>query len=821
MRTLFQDLKYGLRIHVKTWGLTAIAVLTLALGIAACTSVFSVVDAILLRPLPYSDSEKIVIPWRLVQKGVDLGYDKIPWGPNEFQLFLQESKSFQDLGAFKSQPFTLTGVEEPKLLDGLKVSAGFFSVLGVSPELGRTFTPEEDQPGHEHEVILGYDLWHDQLGASKHVLGLPLELNGEAYTIVGIMPPGFAFPRANEMPANFEIPRQAQLWVPLAIPPGGEPADTAELSVMGRLKPGIDISQAQSEWDVFSRRLDSELPRSKGWFNARVTLLNAQVVGDTRLPLLLMLGAVGVVLLIACCNVASLLLTRSLVRRREFTVRAALGAGHRRLFRQVLTESLVLALGGGVVGVLLGEAGIYMVKAFGPANIPRLQEASLNPTVCLFAFGITMVAGIFFGLVPALGAIRKNLVESLKEGGQRTGGNSAGPILRKVLIVSQVALALVLVIASGLVIKTFVRLLSVETGFNAGHVLTFEVSLLNTKYTDNDSIVTLYDKLLDQVRTVSGVSSVGITAVVPMGGGTDSTKIRLLDRPNVDDKEQPYVSYTISSPGYFSAVGTPLLRGREFLDSDRGESLPVTVINSAMAKKFWPGEEPIGKQIGLGSLKFAPMTIIGIVADVKHTSLREDPGPEMYVPYTQKPWPSMLRMQVAVRTLADPTSVTGSVRAAIHMVDADLPMAKVATLTTLADNSMAQPRFAMLVLGSGGILALLLASIGMYGVISHLVAQRTQEIGIRMALGAQRRAVFSMVIGQGLRLAGLGVVIGLLVALWLTQLMNAYLFGVRSTDPFVYGAAISVLLLSVALTACYVPARRATRVDPMIALRDQ
>lgn len=821
MRTLFQDLKYGLRIHIKTWGLTAIAVLTLALGIAACTSVFSVVDAILVRPLPYSDSEKIAIPWRLVRNGVEAGYDKAPWGPNEFQLFLQESKSFQDLGAFKSQPFTLTGIDEPKLLDGVKVSAGFFSVLGVSPELGRTFTPEEDQPGHEHEVILGYDLWHDQLGASKHVLGLPLELNGEAYTIVGIMPPGFTFPHANEMPPNFEIPRQAQLWVPLALPTGGDPGNPADLSVMGRLKPGIDITQAQSEWDVFSRRLDQEQPRYKGWFNARVTLLNAQVVGDTRLPLLLMLGAVGVVLLIACCNVASLLLTRSLVRKREFTVRAALGAGHRRLFRQVLTESLVLALAGGAVGVLLGQAGISMVKAFGPANIPRLQEASLNPTVCLFAFGITMVAGIFFGLVPALGAVRKNLVESLKEGGQRTGGNAAGPILRKVLIVSQVAMALVLVIASGLVVKTFVRLLSVDTGFNAGHVLTFEVSLLNTKYTDNDSIVTLYDKLLEQVRTVSGVSSVGIAEVVPMGGGTGGTTIRLLDRPNLDEKERPFVSYTISSPGYFSAVGTPLLRGRDFLESDRGESLPVTVISSSMAKKFWPGEDPIGKQIGLGSLKYAPMTIIGIVADVKHMSPRDDSGPEMYVPYTQKPWPSMLRMQVAVRTLADPTSVTGSVRGAIHAVDSDLPMAKVATLTTLADNSMAQPRFAMLVLGAGGILALLLASIGMYGVISHLVAQRTQEIGIRMALGAQRRAVFSMVIGQGLRLAGLGVVIGLLVALWLTQLMNAYLFGVRSTDPFVYGAAISVLLLSVALTACYVPARRATRVDPMIALRDQ
>jgi putative ABC transport system permease protein len=821
MHSLLQDLKYGLRIHLKTLGLTTLAVLTLALGIGASTSVFGVVDAILLRPLPYSEAEKIAIPWRLVRQGLDLGYDKIPWGARDFRLFLQESKTFQDLGAFQSQSFTLTGVDEPMLLEGLRASAGFFSVLGVSPVMGRTFAPEEDQPGHEHEVILSYDLWRDQFGASEHLLGLPLALNGESYTIIGVMPAGFAFPRANEMPGSFEFPREAQLWVPLALPAASAPGEPDALAVIGRLKPGVSIEEAQGEMDVFAKREDSEYPKAKGWFNSHVTLLNEQVVGNTRIPLLLMLGAVGAVLLVACSNVASLLLTRSLVRRREFTVRAALGAGHRRLVRQVLTESLLLALAGGVVGIGLGEAGIYMVKVFGPANIPRLQEATLDPVVFAFALGITLFTGILFGLAPAVGAIRKNLSESLKEGSQRSGGSPAGPRIRKALIISQVALALVLVIASGLVTKTFFRLLSVETGFNAGHVLTFEVSLLDSKYKDNDHIVAVYDKLLHQLQSVSGVKSVGIVEAVPMAGSPDTTGILIPGRPTVDKKDSPVVSYTIASPGYFSAVGTPLLRGRDFLEADKSDSVPVTVINNAMARKFWPGEEPIGKQVGIDNSKNPPMTIIGIVADVKHLSFREDPGPQMYVPYTQKPWPSMQRMQVAVRTFADPTSVTGGVRTAIHSVDPDLPMAKVATLTTLADNSMAQPRFAMLLLASFGTLALVLASIGMYGVLSYSVSQRTQEIGVRMALGAQRRDIFRMVIGQGARLAGIGVLSGLFAALLLTQLMQGFLYGVKPIDPIIYGAAISLLLVSVAVVACYVPARRATRVDPMIALRDE
>lgn len=826
MRTLLQDLKYGLRVHAKTKGLTFIAVLTLALGIGACTAVFGVVDAILLRPLPYSDSEKIVIPWRLVPNGVQLGYDKIPWGARDFRLFLQESKTFQDLGAFKSQSYTLTGIEDPVLLDGMQASAGFFSVLGVSPALGRTFTAEEDQAGHGNVVILSYDLWQTHYAGSERILGKPMELNGEAYTIVGVMPQGFAFPHANEMPGSFEFPREAQLWVPLALPATSAPGDPDELAVFGRLKSGVSIEDAQAEMDVFAKREDREYPKAKGWFNSRVTPLDIQVVGDTRVPLLLLLGAVGAVLLIACSNVASLLLTRSLVRRREFTVRAALGAGHRRLVRQVLTESLLLAIVAGIVGVGLGEAGIILVKIFGPANIPRLQGASLDLTVFLFAFAVTIATGILFGLAPAVSAIRKNLAESLKEGGQRSGGSPTGPRIRKFLIISQVALALVLVIAAGLVTKTFYRLLSVEGGFNAGQVLTFEVSLLNTKYTDDTKIVNLYDKLLHELQTVPSVKAVGIVEVVPMGGAPESTVIRIPDRPTVNEKEKPYASYTIASPGYFSAVGTSLLRGRDFLESDRAESLPVTIINNAMAKKFWPDGDALGKQVGLGSLRYPPMVIVGIVADVKHISFREETGPEMYVPYTQKPWPSMLRMQVAVRTLADPTTVTESVRSAVRSVDPDLPMAKVATLTTLADDSMAQPRFAMLLFGSLGILALVLASVGMYGVISYSVAQRTQEFGIRMAMGAQRRDIFKMVLGQGGRLAGAGVMIGLLMiallmVLGATQLMAGYLFGVHLLDPFIYGMAISALLISVALVACYVPARRATRVDPMVALREE
>ena len=820
MVTLLQDLKYGLRTLTKSRGFTIVAVITLALGIGASTAVFSLVNAILLKPLPYPNSERIVIPWRLAPAGLNLGYEEIPWDLREFHVLRRELKAFQHLGAFKSDSFNLTGSGDPLRLEGIRASAGFFPALGLAPQIGRFFTSAEDQPGHEHEVILTDQLWRDRFSSDPAILGRAVELNGSPYTVVGVMPPGFAFPRSTEMPGSFTFPRETQLWVPLALPPAPlHPYDPSELAVIGRLKPGTSIGQAQAEMDVFARRLEQQYgPQGKDWFNSRVTPLAHQVAGDTRRPLLLILGAVGVVLLIACSNVASLLLARSLARRREFTLRAALGAGNARLLRQLLTESLLLAAAGGAVGVLLAELGIEFLTTFAPSNIPRLADVALDFQVFAFAFGVTFVTGILFGLAPAIPATREDLADALREGGQRSVGNTAGPKIRKALLVSEVALALVLVIAASLLTQTFFRLLSVDPGFRPARVLTFELSLPDAKYAETNHIVALYDKVLGRLQTLPGVEAAGIAKTVPLDGAPDSSSIRIIGRPAKSEVDRPFASYNLVSPGYFSAVGTPLLRGREFQATDTAVSTPIAIINRAMANKYWPGENPIGKQLGLGSVRFPVMTIVGMVADVKDLSLRQQPGPEMYIPYSQKTYVSLLTMQVALRSKTDPAFMLESARQAIRSIDPDLPIAKVATMTALVDNSMAQPRFAMLVLGSFGALALVLACIGMYGVISYSVAQRTREIGVRMALGAARRDVFRMVLGQGARLAGLGIAIGLVAALAVTRLMAGFLYGVKATDPLTF-AGVSLLLVGIALLACYVPARRATRVDPMIALR--
>jgi putative ABC transport system permease protein len=820
MVSLLQDLKYGLRILTKTSGFTLVAVLTLALGIGASTAVFSLVNAILLKPLPYPNFERIVIPWRLTPAGLNLGFDEIPWDLREFHVLRRESKTFEHLGAFKSDSFNLTGTGDPLRLEGIRASAGFFPALSVTPEIGRIFTVTEDQPGNEHEVILGDQLWRDRFAGDPAILGRPIQLNGAAYTVVGVMPAGFAFPRSTEMPGSFSFPREAQLWVPLALLPAPlHPYDPSELAVVGRLKPGVSIRQAQAEMDVFARRFEQQYgPSGAGWFNSRITPLAHQVAGDTGRPLLLILGAVGVVLLIACSNVASLLLARSLGRRREFTLRAALGAGSRRLIRQLLTESLLLAAAGGAAGILLAELGIQFVKTFGPSNIPRLSDVALDWQVFAFALGLTLFTGILFGLAPAIPATRDNLADALREGGQRSVGNAAGPRIRKALLVSEVALALVLVVAASLLTQTFFRLLRVDPGFRPDRVLTFELTLPDSKYTDTNRMVALYDQVRGRLRALPGVESAAIAKAVPLDGAPDSSAIRIPGRASTSILDRPMAAYNLASPAYFSAVGTPLLRGREFQETDTAVSTPVAIINRAMAGKYWPNEDPIGKQVGLGSLRFPAMTIVGMVADVKDRSLRQQPGPEIYIPYSQKTYVSLLTMQVALRTKGDPASMLESARQAVRSIDPELPLAKVATMLTLVDDSMAQPRFAMLVLGSFGALALALACIGMYGVISYSVAQRTQEIGVRMALGAGRRDVFGMVLGQGARLAGLGIGIGLAAAFAVTRLMAGFLYGVQATDPLTF-AAVSLLMVGVALLACYLPARRATRVDPMIALR--
>jgi predicted permease len=817
--TLWADLRYGLRTLRKNPGFSAVAILTLALGIGASTAVFSVVNAILLKPLPYPHAERIVFPWRTAPPGMNLGYNELPWGRIDFLFYSHESKTLQSMGAFLGDSFNLTGSGEPARLDGVRASAGFFPALGMQPALGRTFSPEEDQPGHNHEVVLSHRMWRERFASDPAILGRVLELNGDAYTVIGVMPEGFAFPRAAEMPGAFTFAREPELWIPLALVPGPLiPAESSELAVVARIQPGATIEQAQAEMDLVGKRMESQYPGSAGWFNTHVVPMARQVTGDTRRPLLLLLGAVGVVLLIACSNVASLLLTRSLGRRREFTLRAALGASGGRLVRQLFTESLLLALGGGMVGILLAEAGVYFVRALGPGSIPRLHEVSLDLRVLAFTLAVTLATGILFGLAPVIGSFRQDLIGSLKEGGQRSGGSPAGSRVRGAFLVTQIALALVLVIAAGLLTQTFFRLLNADPGFRAEHVLTFELSLPSSKYPDVEHIVALYHDALQRLQSLPGVQSAGIVEVVPISGATESTALRIPGRATDGRQQNPYSNYTIASPGYFAAVGTPILRGRDFLETDTSTSEPVTIINSAMAKKYWPNEDPIGKQVGPKSLKFPAATIIGIVADVKRLSLREEPPPEMYVLYTQKVWPSMLTMSVVLRANADPASMTASAREAIRSLDGGLPLAKIATLTAVVDDSMTQQRFSVLLLACFGGLALVLASIGMYGVISYSVSQRTQEIGIRMVLGAQRRSVFGMVLRQGARLSGLGIAIGLIVALGVTRLMAGFLYGVRATDPLTF-AGVSLLLLGVALLACYLPARRATRVDPMVALR--
>lgn len=820
--TLMQDLHFALRMLRKSPGFTAVAILTLALGIGASTAVFSLVDAVLLKPLPFPHAERIVFPWRLPKKGLNLGFDVYPWGRIDYLFFSQQSKTFEALGAFVSDSFNLTGTGEPERLNGLRVSAGFFPSLGVSPALGRTFTDQEDSPGNGHEVILGNALWRQRFGADAGILGRTIDLNGVPYSVIGVMPPGFVFPRANEMPNVYTFAPETQLWVPLALDRRSTPIpyESDELAIVGRIKLGVTVAQAQSEMDIMGKRLESGRRNGKGWFNSRVTPLARQAAGDMRQPLLLILAAVGVVLLIACSNVASLLLTRSLNRKREFTVRAALGAGASRLIRQLLTESVVLASVGGLIGVSLAELVVYFVKIFGPSSIPRLSEAGLDIRVSLFAFGVTLVTGILFGLAPAFSTARENLVESLKEGGQRAGSNLSTQKIRNTFLVSQIALALVLVVAAGLLTRTLYHLLSVNPGFQAEHSLTFQLSLPAQKYSDQSHIVSLYQEALRKLRAIPGVEAAGITEMLPLDGATESTAIRFSNNFRDPSFKPGYANYTMVSPDYFEAVKTPILRGRAFLESDSANSLPVVIVSNAMAKKYWPGQDAVGKQVAPAGAAFPLATVVGVAADVKRVSIRESPPPEMFVPYTQKVWPSLLTMNVVLRTTQDPASVTASAREAIHSIDADLPLSNERMLATIVSHSMTEPVFAALLFAAFGGLALLLATIGMYGVISYSVAQRTQEIGIRMALGARPYNVFRMVLAQGTRLAALGIAIGVAAALAVTRVMNSFLYGVGATDPLTF-AAVSLLLFGIALVACYIPARRAMNVHPMVALRHE
>ena|SRR6185312_5707340 len=818
MESITADIRFALRQMRRSPGFSVAVVLLLALGIGATTAVFSLVDAILLKPVPYPEPASIVLPWNTPPAGVTIGgFDKFPWSPIHFHAFEQETKTFRFLGAFQGANFNLTDAGDPAMLEGAQVSWAFFPALGVSPALGRAFTREEDTPGKEREVVLGDALWRSRFHADPAILNQVVHLNGMAYTVVGIMPRGFDFPRANEMPGDFTFAAKTQLWVPLALPAVTPRFTSSELAFVARLQPGLSAVQAQKAMDLLAERMDREHPEMKGWSRSLVTPLQRQVAGDTGKPLLLILSAVGLVMLIVCFNVAGLLLTRSIAREREFTLRAALGAGPSRVLRQVLTESLLLAMAGGIGAAVVAFAGIALVKTFGPADVPRLQDAAVNAHVFAFACVITLLTGIFFGITPALGAGRVNLVASLREGGQKSGTATSHPRLRGALVVSQIAMALALVVASGLLMRSFYQLLASDSGFRPDHVLTFELSLPGTQYPNRAALASFYQKALPLLRAIPGVESAGVTESVPLSGATEATVAVIVGRPLKKGERPPIVDYTIISPGLFSALGTPLLQGRDVLDSDILSAPAVTVINRAMARRYWPNENPIGKQVLVPSQR-VPATIIGVVADVKHSSMREVPGPGMFEPYTQEVWPSMQLMHVVLRTKADPDTATGAARQIIHDLDAGVPLADVSTLTDITQRSMAANRFSMLVVGFFGVLALVLAAVGIYGIIAYSASQRTREIAIRIALGAQRGNVFGMVLGQGLRLALVGVLFGVLTTLLVGRVLAGSLYGVTASDPLTL-SCVALLITVVAVAASFLPARRAAATAPMEALR--
>jgi putative ABC transport system permease protein len=809
MDTLWQDLRYGLRMLRTRPGFTLVAALTLALGIGANTAIFSVVNAVVLRPLPYPDPERLVMLWGTNARD---GNQQQPASYAEFNDWKNQARSFSALaGASPAWTFTLTGGGEPEQIQGLYVSANLFPMLGVTPARGRAFLPEEDRTGGPPVVIVSQGLWQRRFGGDPNVIGKTLTLGGNSLTIVGIMPSGFQF-----------LEPEAEVWVPLAQNQFANNARVVRLlSVIGRLKDDVKPEQASAELATIARQLETQYPNTNTGVGLRLVALHEQVTGKVRPALLLLFGAVGLVLLIACANVANLMLVRSAARRKEIAVRAALGAGRLRLIRQLLTESIALSVLGGAGGVLLAAWGVDLLLAMSPIQLPRYHKIGIDAAVLGFTLAATVVTGIVFGLAPAWQAAQLDLHAALKEGGRGAMADAGQRRLSNLLVIAETAMALVLLISAGLLLRSFVRLLEVDPGFATENVLTMQVGLPNATYSQPGQRIAFYQQLEERLKALPEVQAVGLVTRLPLLAALNNvTSFLTIEGRPVPAGQRPEIDFRRASTGYFQAMGIPLLSGRLVREEDVTKNTGAVLINEAMAKRFWPGEDPIGKRIstatGTGQ-NTRWQTIVGVVGNVRHLGLDIEPRPEIYYhTNTLPPFGPVL----VIRTTSDPKNLIAAARTKVRELDRDLPISNINTMEQLVAQSVAQRRFGMLLLGIFAALALALAGIGIYGVMSYTVAERTPEIGIRMALGASRRDVLRMVIGQGMALSVAGIALGLAAAVALTRLMASWLFGVSATDPLTF-ATIALLLAAVALAACYLPARRATRVDPMVALRDE
>jgi len=800
METVWQDLRYSARMLLKHRAFTIIAVLTLSLGIGANTSIFTIVNAVLLRPFPYRAPEELVI----VGEGVPRGSVSYP----NFADWRDDRKVFEAASAVRSnESYNFAGAGEPERLQGRLVSAGFLTLLGVTPVVGRDFVSEDDRPGATPAVILSYGFWNRRFGDDQSIIGKPITLNNQSYTVVGVTPQDFQF----GMPADVTVPigLSAERFKTRGADPG--------ISVVARLKPNTSQQQVETELNVVYVRLEQQYPESNTGRRAVLTPLHETFVGDARQPLLILLGAVGLVLLIACANVANLLLVRASTRKREISVRVALGANRRRIVRQLLTESLMLALIGAVLGILFAYWGTSFITSQLPDGIPRLAEANVDLRVLGFTLAVSIITGLLFGLAPALQASRLNLTDALKEGDRGSAGGRQR--LRSVLVVGEVALTLTLLVGAGLLIQSFRRVLQVDPGFKAQNLLTMQVSVNNP---DGNQVVGFFNQLQENVRRLPGVKSVAISNGLPLGSANHPTFF-IQGRPLPEKgKESGAVRYTVS-PDYFQALGIELLKGRSFTAQDTPTTPLVMVIDEALAAHF-QDEDPIGKRISQSTSGTPSYEIVGVVRHVEQYNLDGQAlrTPQFYLNFNQIPadrWPGIVRrINVLTRTDVEPTSLSGAVRGQIAALNKDQAVFNVRTMEEIVSQSVAPRRFSMLLLTAFAAVALVLASIGIYGTLSYTVAQRTREIGLRMTLGAQTGNVLRLVIAQGMRLALVGVVIGLVAALVLTRTMKTLLFGVSATDPVIF-VAFSVLLALVALLACWLPARRATKVNPLEALR--
>jgi predicted permease len=803
MGNLLQDLRYGRRVLIRHRAATVIAVVTLALGIGANTAIFSVVNSVLLRPLPYPNAERLMTIWE--DHRARNGPVNEWTSPPGFEDWRDQAKSFDHVVAFQGWQPTLTGQGDPEQLVGALVSHDTFATLGVTPALGRSFRPEEDQRGVESGVIISQGLWRRRFGADPSLVGKKISLNGESLVVIGVMPAGF----------NFPIIAGADIWRPIrpALNPGCQ-RGCITVRVMARLKPDATEAQARAELNSIAARIEQQFPDTNTKVGATLVPLHEFLVGPVKTQMRALLVAVGFVLLIACANVANLLLARSATREKEIAIRASLGAGRRRIARQLLSESLLLAVIGGAMGLLLAYWLVDLLVSFSPQGTPRLDEIGIDRRVLGYTMAITILTGLLFGAAPVWQLFKVDLNQSLRDGGKGLQVARSGRRALSALVVAETALALTLLVGAGLLIRSFIRLQRVDPGFNPRNLLAAVVTLPQADYPEQNQIAPFYSRLLERVRTLPGVRSAAAVSSLPLAGNDSDAGFLIEGRPEPRSDQRPVAWISSVSQDYFRTMGMRLIAGREFTERDNENSPKVVIISEAAARRHFPKEDPIGKRIGNGRPD-GWREIVGITADVKHFGLTQDARVSMFFPDRQRP---SRQMFIVARTAADPLSLGPALRGEVAVMDKNLAVSNISAMEEVTAQSIGQERFTLLLLGLFSALALSLAAAGIYGVMSYAVAQRTHEIGVRVALGAQTRDVLKLVVSQGMALVLAGVGIGLASSLALTGFIRGLLFGVSATDPMTF-VAISILLSVIALLACYLPARRATKVDPMVALR--